>query len=127
MSEAAERRLETAIPPLRPGDESGRWLIVAALALSDLILLPVFGIAVDWPSGAERATTLTLLLLGAIACHGVLRIGPSKYRRALFAAEDFCRAALLLASLTLVVAPFTYATAGFGLPLIDDQLVAADR
>jgi membrane-associated phospholipid phosphatase len=126
MSEIAERRLEPAFPRLLPGDESYRWLIVAALAVTDLILLPAFGIAVDWSSGVERAETLALLLLGAIACRGARR-RLAKYRRALFAAEDFCRAALQLASLTLVVAPFTYAVAGFGLPLIDDQLAAADR
>jgi membrane-associated phospholipid phosphatase len=127
MREIAERRLDPVITRRRLNDEAGRWLIVTALALTDLILLPVFGIAVDWPSGAERAQTLALLLLGAVAGHRLQSRTAGKYRQILLAAEDFCRAALLLACLTLVVAPFTYAGAGFDLPLIDDRLAAADR
>jgi membrane-associated phospholipid phosphatase len=130
MTEAAARRIPTIriARRLLTGD-TGRWLVVAAVTVFDLIGFKVADIEVDWPSAEGSAELIAFFLVYAVAFDQVRRRSdrfPFVQRFAAFIA-DFGFSAVQLAVFALVSAPLTYILARADRPLIDLQLGAADR
>jgi PAP2 superfamily len=100
------------------------WCFISlqlALFAATCVLFQRFGLSIVWSSTAVYATALSMFAL-AWLCHFVWPGRPGEW----IVAETLL-IALLLLSLTYIVAPAQYAAVALKRPLIDASLAAADR
>jgi membrane-associated phospholipid phosphatase len=112
-----------------PGGMAGRWLVIGAVLLIDLIGLPLADISVDWASMKN-----TFLFAGLFLVYGLVlaqirrRTGPfARLRWSTIFLGDFAFSAAQVGAFSVISAPLTYILARANLPLVDAQLGAMDH
>jgi hypothetical protein len=96
-------------------------LLQLALLAATCVLYQRFGLSIVWSSTAVYATALSMFTL-AWLCHFLWPGRPGEW-----VVAETLLIALLLLSLTYIVAPAQYAAVALKRPLIDASLAAADR